>query len=310
MRPCFLSRLCLYGLLVLCATAHGAFASSAPLTLVLQKQKDPDALKSAAEHIAQALEKELDRPVRVLIPGDYAATVQALIHQRADAGYLSSIPFLLARRDGGARLLLAEARPDQQGVARTRYEAVWVVRKDSPYRTLEEALAHSKTLRMAFTSSTSTSGYVFPLNDLIARGVLKKSEDPRQIFRSVAYAGGYTQALEQLLQGRADLAAVSGYTMEGSSAAIYLDDTQRAKLRILERIPNVPTHLIAVGGELDAATADALKQALLKVSKRERALFSQVYGAEALVEVEEDAHVAPTVDAITRTGLPIHILAR
>lgn len=276
-----------------------------PLVFAFQPQKDPAGIKAAADKVSAYLTRALNRPVRTMVPGAYAATVQALVSRRADIAYLSSLPFLLARRDGDATLLLAEARADGSGKVRTDYDSVFVVPASSPMRSFDDLRRQAKRLRMIFTSTTSTSGFVFPYARLVRDGVLRRGQPPEAGFAQVLYGGGYTQALEQLLAGRGDVAAVSDYTVEGPRADTYLPADKRRQLRVLARTPGVPTHLIAARGGLDRRTRDAVAAALLALAKDEPRLLSDVYGAAGLVRVDERAHVAATVDAIARTGLPI-----
>jgi len=280
------------------------------LVFLFQKQKEPAALRDAAQRLGDALEQQLKRPVRVVVPLDYSASVQALVSGQADAAYVSSLPFLLARRDGGAELLLAEQRVDTRGIARTDYDSIFVVRADSPLRSVDDIKAQAPGLRMVFTSPTSTSGYVFPYQRLIQLGVLARKQDPRTVFGQVAFGGSYTQALREVAEGRADLAAVSDYTMEGPSADIYLPAAERAGLRVLGRTPGVPTHLVAVRKGLDPQTRAGIRQALLQISRSQPQLLADVYGAATFVDVDERAHVAAAVDAIEATGIPIEGLAR
>jgi phosphonate transport system substrate-binding protein len=280
------------------------------LVLVLQKQKDPEKIKSSAEKLALELGALLGRKVDTVVPGGYEGSVEALISGQADAAYLSSLPFLLARRDGGARLILAERRPKPDGTSTTSYESVVVVSKDSPLTSLEDVQAKASSLRIAFTSATSTSGFVFPLAEMVRRGWIAPGEKAEKIFASVTYAGGYTQALSQVVQGRADLAFVSGYTLEGPTADTYLPKEDRDKLRILGRIDGVPTHLVAVNKNMSEEDANTLADALIRLSHEHVELLSEVYGAKELVKVDEDAHVAATVRAIEETKLPIEGLAK
>lgn len=280
------------------------------LVFVFQKQKEPTALREAAQQLSAALEQQLGRPVRVIVPSDYSASVQALTSGQADAAYLSSLPFLLARRDGGAELLLAEQRVDSRGVARTDYDSIFVVRADSPLRQLQDLKTQASGLHMVFTSPTSTSGYVFAYRRLIEMGLLARKQDPRAAFRQVSFGGSYTQALREVAEGRADVAAVSDYTMEGPNSDIYLPADQRARLRVLGRTPGVPTHLVAVRKGLDQPTRDGIRAALLQISRTQPKLLADVYGASTFVDVDEDAHVAAAVDAIDATGIPIEGLSR
>ncbi|MFQ3665232.1 MAG: phosphate/phosphite/phosphonate ABC transporter substrate-binding protein [Sphingomonadaceae bacterium] len=289
----------------LATVSSPVLAQVRPLVFAFQPQKDPAGIRKAAGDVAEALAARLDRKVDVLVPLAYAASVQALVSQRADIAWLSSLPFLLARRDGGARLILAEVRTDTSGRARTDYDSVFVVPRDSPLKSIADLRRQAKELRMVFTSNTSTSGFVFPYDRMIREGMLKPKQPPEEAFRSVAYAGGYTQALEQLLAGRGDVCAVSDYTVEGPKRTTYLPEDKQAQLRILARTPGVPTHCVAVSGGVSAAEARALRDALLDLTRTNPALLSDVYGASALQVVDENRHVQATVRAIERTGLPI-----
>jgi phosphonate transport system substrate-binding protein len=281
-----------------------------PLVMVFQKQKDPTDIKAKAEEMAALLSREMGRPVRAFVPTDYAASVQALVSGRADFAYISAIPFLLARRDGGATLLLAEKRPDATGVMRTTYDSVFVVPAGSPLQSLDDLLREAKDLRMCFTSTTSTSGYVMPYWRLVNEGLLRPRQDVKEVFRTVSFGGSYTQALQQVLAGRADVCAVSYYTVEGSDAGTYLSEQDRAKLRILARTPNVPTHLVCARGGLDEETRSKMRDALLKIARDHPDLLASVYGARSLVTVDEEKHIAPAAEALEYLGVAIESLAR
>jgi phosphonate transport system substrate-binding protein len=303
--------LAILALLTLAAFSTGQPASrEKPLVMVFQKQKDPTDIKAKSEEVVALLSRELGRPVQAFVPTDYAASVQALVSRRADFAYTSAIPFLLARRDGSATLLLAEHREDVEGVRRTTYDSVFVVPAESPLQTLEDLIRESRNLRIAFTSTTSTSGYVMPYWRLVKEGLLQPRQDVKEVFRTVAFGGSYTQALQQVLGGRADVCAVSAYTVEGPTADTYLSSEERGRLRILARTPNVPTHLICARGGLDEQTTRRMKEALLKLAKERPDLLAAVYGATALVEVDENQHVAPAAEALEYLGVPIETLAR
>lgn len=280
------------------------------IVFLFQKQKDPAKIKDDAEKLAQALSKEVGMPVKAQVPGDYSASVQALVAKKADFAYVSAMPFLLAQRDGKATLLLAEERKDAAGKARTEYDSILVVRKDSPLKDINDLKANAKDIRMAFTSPTSTSGYIFAFKRFVTEGLLAAKGDPKKTFKSVVFGGGYTQALEQVLADKADVAAVSDYTMEGPKADVYLKKEQRDGLRILARTPGVPTHLIAARDGLSDDLKTKVKNALLKVAKDNPELLADVYGASAFKEVDAKEHTKAAVEAIEAIGLPIDGLAK
>jgi phosphonate transport system substrate-binding protein len=280
------------------------------LVFVFQKQSDPNKIKGTAEKLATLLEASLGRKIQVVVPADYSASVQALVARQADVAYVSALPFLLARRDGQASMLLAEQRVDPQGKARTDYDSIFVVRNNSPLKSFADVKKSAKSLSMVFTSPTSTSGYVFPYARFIREEMLKPKQDPRQAFRTVSFGGSYTQALQEVIAGRADIAAVSDYTMTGPKADVYLPAAERAKLRVLARTPGVPTHLIATRSGLDPALRTKIAQALTDISQKQPDILADVYGASRFVRMDENTHVKAAVDAIAFTGIPIEGLAR
>lgn len=298
--------------LVVAALSAAAAHADDPSELVFafQKQKDPNQIREHADQVAAFLTKEIGLPVKAFIPSDYAASVQAMVSGKADIMYSDSFPYLLARRDAGAKLLLAELRPDIHGNERTDYDSVFVVRKDSPIQSIEELVSQAKSQRMVFTSTTSTSGYVMAYWRLVKEGLLEPRQDPRTVFASVNFGGGYTQALQQVIDGRADVAAVSHYTVEGKKADVYLKPEERAKLRILARTPGVPTHVICARGALSDALLAKVKAALLKLSQEQPELLADVYGAAKLTEVDPDQHVASVTEALEYLGIDVSGLVK
>ncbi len=301
-----------YFLLVFTLLIAGVARAEDPaqLTFIFQKQKNPALMKPEAEQVASFLSKELEMPVSAQIPSDYAASVQALVSKKADIAYVDSMAFLLARRDGNASLLLAEERIDTQGSARTDYDSVFVVRKDSELKTYEDLVAKAKDLRFAFTSPTSTSGYIMPYSRFVKSGLIQPHQDPKEVFKSVSFGGSYVQALEQVVNDRADVCAVSYYAIEGDSAKQYLPETQRNSLRVLARTPGVPTHVIATRGGLSDGLREKIRVAITKLSTTHPELLKDVYGAGRFVEVDENKHVATAADAVKNLNVKLDGLVK
>ena len=275
------------------------------LVFIFQKQKNPAQVRSEADRVAEYLSSEIGIPVKAQVPGDYAASVQALVSKKADIAYVDSIAFLLARRDGGARLLLAEERPDLHGDLRTDYDSLFVVRNDSKLMSMDDLVKQAKSLSMVFTSPTSTSGYVMAFRRLVKEGLLEAKQDPAQVFKAVSFGGSYAQALQQVIAGRGDVCAVSSYTMEGTAADRYLTKEQRSRLRVLARTPGVPTHVITARGDLSTELSTKITQALLKLGSDNPELLSDVYGTAKFKQVVEDKHVAASAEAVQLLGIPV-----
>jgi len=152
---------------------------------------------------------------------------------------------------------------------------------------------------VAFPSPTSTSGYLFPIASLVEAGLLATGEDPEGFFREVVFAGGYQQALQALANGSVDAAAASDYAFE-----MYLDEAQRAQVRVLAQQGPVPTHGIAVRGDLPPEWKERIRDALLGLNDEpNRALLRSVYGAEKLVPRRHEEHVAALERALRLVGV-------
>lgn len=281
--------------------AAGRTADPERIVIAFQRQKNPAEVEKSAQEVGAYLQSKIGIPVEVKAPTTFAASVQALVSGSAQVAYLSSVPYLLAKRDAPVGILLAEERS-----GKTEYDGIFVVSRSSSI----QDLAGLKGKRMAFTSATSMSGYLAPMNQLIEQGLIEENGKPESFFGKVFYAGGYDLALRAVLSGQADVAAVSDYTMEGPTADVYLKPDERKNLRILARVPGVPSHLVAVRTNLSPELRTKIRNALLDLSREKPEALIQVYGATKLVEVDEQAHVRTAEEALRRTGVPLDGLVK
>ncbi len=113
------------------------------------------------------------------------------------------------------------------------------------------------------------------------------------------FAGGYEQALKAVLHGQVAIGAASDY-----APAKYLTEDEQAQLKVISRQGPVPTHLIAASAGLSPALRARITKALLELNQPEhRELLKSVYGAQRLVAVTHDEHVAALAHAQEVTGL-------
>jgi phosphonate transport system substrate-binding protein len=278
----------LCGLLVACAPALTAPPlEGRPLAdeivVALKPDKNPDAMLAEREALSRTLGETLGRPVRVITPLSSAVIIEGLANGSIDLGYLSATDMVNARRADAADLLLA-GRID----GRPHYDSIWVCLADRPYN----SIADLRGRPVAFASRTSTSGYLVPLLDLKKSGLVAR--DPGEFFSEVSFGSGYVSAVERVLAGEAEAAAVSDYVFHGDK---HLTPGQKSRLRVLDTQGPVPTHVIAVSRRLDAASRDTLRTALLEFGRHQPELRDTVF-TSALAEVDADTHLAPVVAAL------------
>lgn len=134
------------------------------LTIVFRNPSDSIDLQTKANAVGSFLSEELGIPVKAQI-GDDTAAVEALRANRADVAFLSSRPALKAEQLANARLFLAEVRPNYSD--RYTYNSIFVVPANSELKSKNSAKATMEQLRgkrMAFTSPSSGSGFIFPVS--------------------------------------------------------------------------------------------------------------------------------------------------
>lgn len=255
-----------------------AFASD--LVVALKPDKNPDKMISEKKNLEIYLSGELKRKVTVLIPLSGATIQQGLANGTIDLAYLSSLDLYQAQSKKTAELLLVG-----QKKGKTSYESVWLVLKDDP----RKSIAEFKNKPIAFASLTSTSGFLVPSAQLYKAGLIQKSQTYLDFFgkKNVFFGTGYTSAVQKLLDGQAEAAAVSDYVFDEDK---HLTKEEKSKLRVLQRQGPVPTHILAVRRSLDLESKKSLKVALLKMNQEQKNLRDQVFTSE-LVETDPVKHM-------------------
>jgi phosphonate transport system substrate-binding protein len=278
---------------------HTIAQSQKTLTVVFPSRSDSTDLQKKANAVAAFLSKELKMPVQAQI-GDDTAAVEALRANRADIAFLSSRPALKAEELANARLYLAEVRPNYSGGH--TYNSVVVVPKNSPLKTQSTAKATWEQLKgkkMAFTSPTSGSGFIFPVSELVKLKLVPNRDRVEDFFGQVSYGGNYSKALQAVLRGQADAAAVSEYALY----APYITEQEKSKLQVLHKISGVPAHGVAIDDDVPAATREQIINALLKLNQpQNNQLLRSMYNSTELVKVDHNKHLASVRDALKFAG--------
>ncbi len=114
------------------------------------------------------------------------------------------------------------------------------------------------------------------------------------------FGSGYVSAVELLLQGRAEAAAVSDYVLNTDN---YLSKEQKARLRILQKQGPVPTHVLAVRKNLSKESKKLFQQLVTELNQApNQDLRNKLFNAE-LISVDENQHLEPTKKALERTRI-------
>jgi phosphonate transport system substrate-binding protein len=277
-----------------------AQASQKEIVIVFASRRDATDLETKAEAVSKILSQQIGVPVKAVIASE-AAAVEALRANRADVAFLGGRAAIQAEKTTNAKLYLAEVRNDYSGGH--TYKSVLVVRKDSPLKTLgteKQTLGQLKGKKMAFASRTSGSGFIIPTSEFVGQGFVANPDRYNQFFSQVIYGDGYSSALQAVLKGQADVAAVSEYALNSP----WITPEEVKKLRVLWSIPGVPAHGIAIDNDVPAPLRAKIIAAFLTLNEpKNNTLFRSLYNSTKLVKVDHDTHIAPMKRALTRAKL-------
>jgi phosphonate transport system substrate-binding protein len=188
-------------------------------------------------------------PIRVT---DYNAAVETMRAGRADIAWFGGKTYIMAAEIANAEAFAAGIR---KGDSDATYNAYFVVRAESPYKTLNDL--KGKTL--ALNSIGSTSGDLIPQVELVKNGLSVKKD-----FKRVAYAGSHDACLMSVLNKHADVCGMSSRNFD----ARIKDGTFKAEqIRIIHTSSPVPPPPLAYSSKLPQDVRDAIKSATLEAHK-------------------------------------------
>ncbi|MCY7376190.1 MAG: phosphate/phosphite/phosphonate ABC transporter substrate-binding protein [Pyrinomonadaceae bacterium] len=255
------------------------------LVIALRPDKNPDQMMQERESLQTFLGEKLARPVEVIIPLSAAVINEGFANGTIDLGYLSANDLINAK--DAELLLVGELN------GKTTYKSYWLALKEKPYEKVEDLRGKP----VAFASKTSTSGFIIPLWDLRRKNLVNEKADPEEFFGkgNVFYGTGYVSAVERVLNGEAEAAAVSYYVLDEDK---HLSAEQRGKLKKVAEQGDVPTHIIAVRKSLAADEKAKLKQAILTLNDGDSQQLRGKVFTSKLVEAEQEKHLAPLREAL------------
>ena len=284
-----LSLLVTISLLLACSQQSDEAAASTvkKIIVALEPDKDPDAMLEDRAALESYLSETTGKPVEAIVPMSSAVIYEGLRNGTIDLAYLSATAAAKLIEQDIIDILLAELID-----GKPYYQSYWITLKDAPYQNIAEL----KGQPIAFSSRTSTSGFLIPVWDLYTQGLIDLENGPEGFFGEghVFYGTGYVSAAERVLRGEALAAAVSYYVIDKDK---HLNKAQRERLRMLDSQGPVPSHVIVVRKNLSGLDQTALQAALLEMNKQASSLRDRIFGAE-LAPAKAETHLQTTLEAL------------
>jgi phosphonate transport system substrate-binding protein len=220
------------------------------------------------------LNKALGTKVRLRIANDYAALIEAQRAGNIHIGYYGPASF--------ARALVTGVKTEAFAIdvnhdGSKGYYSVFYVKKDSPYKTLDDL----KGKVIGLVDPNSTSGYNMPLYTLDKMGI-----DPDKFFSKQLITGSHENAVLALNSGQVDVAAnwwnapgdsnltrmLNKKMLKTPDGTLETEDDYRIILKS-NLIINSPTAYLA---DLPADMKAAIRQAFFEAPSKAPAAFAKL----------------------------------
>ncbi len=239
------------------------------------------------EPIADYLSEKTGVAVQLKILLRYGNIIDNFVSEGLDAAFFGSFTYALAHKKMGVRVIV---RPESIDGS-SSYCGFIFVRRDSGIRTV----ADMRGKRFAFVDKATTAGYVFPLAYFRQHGV-----DFRSYLREFYFAGTHENAIEDVLDRKADIGAAKNTIFEKLAAGNH---RIRQELLVLARSPYVPENGLAVRRDLDPAIVKRLRSALLAMDKdAEGAALLRSFGAKRFIATTEEDYL-PVYEYARHAGI-------
>lgn len=187
------------------STASGPDGLPATLRVGIIPNISPEKQQAQYEPFQRYLADRLKVKVELFVATDYAGVVEALVAKRVDIAYLGGLTYAQAAEQADVTPLVTEVDAE---TGTPKYVSAIVVRADSQYQTLKDAL--NAGVRFAFGDPSSTSGSLYPRIMLVDAGARCEPEDLTQCppLSRVVFTGGHDAAAQAVVNGSADAAGL------------------------------------------------------------------------------------------------------
>lgn len=244
-----------------------------PIKIFFTPSVDANTIATNSVSFLRFMEKETGLYFKSGIPSNYVAVVEAFGSNRADVAVMNSFGYLLAHSKYGAEAKLKALRHGKDYYAGAIY-----VSEKSGIKTLKDLNGK----KFAFTDSSSTSGYLYPL---------KIFNDERIKLGNTIFAIKHDNVITMVYQGQVDAGAafysdaIDGKMKDARERVLtqFPDVEKKVKvLKITDKIPNDP---FVFRKGMDPAITNKIVAGLMKYIGTEegKKTFNNIYSIDGIV---------------------------
>ena len=251
-----------------------------PVRFAVEPYDTGPALEAAYKSLASDLQTGLGCPVQLVISNSYVAEIEAMKADQLEIGEFGPLGYVLAHRLAAAQPVAAFG--DTSGKPDTYTAGIWVP-KGSPIKTL----AQLKGKTLALSSTTSTSGGLYPISALVNAGFKCTPTSCQGV--NIKFAGSHTASLLALTHGSVAAAEVNSQQQASATAA---KEFKAADYRQIWKSTAIINDPVTVRGDLPAAFKTKVASVLLKLTA------TQVSTVDTELGTASNGPMVPASDAL------------
>lgn len=237
---------------------------------------DVENMAASARPLEEYLSEQLDIPVSGQVMTDYTGLIEAMRNQNADIAFLPPFAFVQAEERANVEVILKAIRDGSDS-----YVAQYNVAADSDIDSIDD-LVETDSLVWAFTDYTSTSGYLFPAQQMMDLGVA----DLESHFTTID-VGAHDAAILSVLDGQADFATTfedARVRLEDEIPDIY------EQIRVIGTTEEIPNATVSVRSELPDDLKERIQEVFLNMNDDMEMLevLANVYNWEGFAPAETE----------------------
>ncbi len=226
------------------------------LSLGIISTESSSELRKGFDPFIDRLSQRLDMPVKAYFATDYAGVIEAMRFNKIQLAWMGNKSAIEAVDRAGAEVFAQTTKANgDQG-----YHSVIIVRRDSPFQTIDDLLAKREELAFGNGDPNSTSGYLIPFHYLwTPRGI-----NPQSDFKHTRNANHEVNCIA-VAMGQIDFATAN-------DEALYRLGIVRPKLaqrlRVVWQSPTIPNDPLVWRKDLPEETKRQIKRAIMHFGRK------------------------------------------
>lgn len=256
------------------------------LEVQLIPSRDATYLDAQRLPLQELLSEAMGMKVNVTVATDYNALIEGMASEQIHVGLLATTAYVLAADEGAAEAILKSLRydVDDNGMLMkdkpmvSGYKSQLIAHKDSGIKSVKDLEGR----KVAISSFTSTSGFVWPANLLADNGI-----DPESGVEWIN-AGGHDNAVLAVYNGDAEAAFTFKDARNLFEKESFYDDLM-GTVQLITNTSLIPNDTISVIPRLNKDLKQKVKDAFIAISKNPKGLeiVRGIYNHEGYAEAKD-----------------------